>query len=302
MNIVMEYGTSPAELSTQVWDVSFYGIAVDERSEQAVAFANENSHNSYCLSYMASEGKVHIDFEDQTIWADDILETLISLGITEKSKVILESSSLGVAELLLLIQSLKDIGCLSFDVLYLEPTHYLNQTIEFTERRQFDLSTSFKGYIAIPGHALSFDSYDKAVVLCGYESDRLGRAFDEIDLQGKNCQLVFGMPPYIVGWDMNSYANHLPIIESFNIPSEFYYAGAANPLSVYRVLEKVYGGLEEDQKLFILPLGTKPMSIGACLFKVANNYGNVSILYDHPVRKKGRSKEVSKWNLYRIDL
>lgn len=298
----MEYGPTSNEISRQDWDFVFYGVEIDDRSEIAISYVKQFGKSECCIHYMATERKIIIGNEEREVWADDIYDFLVEIGINSSSKILLESSSLGVAELLLLIQSFKEIGCCTFDVLYLEPKHYHKQTIDFTDRRQFDLSTSFNGFIAIPGHALSFESWDKAVVLCGFESERLGRAFDEIDLQGRNCQLVFGMPPYTVGWDMNSYANHLSIIEGYNIPLEFYYAGASNPLSVCEILSKVYNGLEDEQKLFILPLGTKPMSIGACVFKVSNDYSNLSILYDHPIRKQGRSKEISRWNLYHIAL
>ena len=90
------------------------------------------------------------------------------------------------------------------------------------------------------------------------------------------------------------------IIETNNISNEFYYWAAANPLALYEKLGLIYAGIERDQKLFILPLGTKPMALGACLFKVYSDKEDISILYDHPVRKDNRSSEIAKWNLYRI--
>jgi hypothetical protein len=90
---------------------------------------------------------------------------------------------------------------------------------------------------------------------------------------------------------MNTYANHLPIIDRYGISTEFYYAGASNPLAVYEKLDRVYNGLAEDQKLFILPFGTKPMALGACVFKVLHDSNKLSVLYDHPDRKEDRSKK-----------
>ena len=138
------------------------------------------------------------------------------------------------------------------------------------------------------------------MVLCGYEAERLGRLFDNTEIQGKNCQLVFGVPPYVVGWDMNSYTNYLPIIENYHISSEFYYCGACNPLAVYNKLEKVFSAIEEDQKLFILPFGTKPMALGACLFKITHDDGNIAILYDHPTKIEESSFLIANWNLFII--
>jgi hypothetical protein len=58
--------------------------------------------------------------------------------------------------------------------------------------------------------------------------------------------------------------------------------------------------LEEDDQLFIVPLGTKPMSIGACLFLISKPKEKVAVLYDHPKKMKARSFEISTWHLFNI--
>lgn len=300
MNIIMEYGEGPMQLSQVTWDYAFTGRCIDDRGHIAAEFSNFKSSILREVIYSASDTRIKIG--DAEIWADDIQDYLVGMGINSSSRVLIESTTIGVAELLLLIQSLSDMNCRSFDVLYLEPMHYTKRSIEFIERHSFNLSTEFEGFKAIPGHALAFDYRDKVAVLCGYESDRLGRAFEELDLLGRNCQLFFGMPPYTVGWDKNTYTNYLPLIESQNISSEFYYTGASNPLAVYERLERIYLGLDHNQKLFIMPIGPKPMSLGACIYKVSKNVENLSIIYDHPIKKKNRSTQVSRWNLYRIQL
>lgn len=116
------------------------------------------------------------------------------------------------------------------------------------------MTTSFAGFKAIPGQALAYNYGDKAIVLCGYEAERLSRAFDETELQGKDCQLIFGVPPYVVGWDMNSYTNYISVIESNYVSREFYYCGAANPLSVYEKIEKSTRVLEKSKNYLFYPL------------------------------------------------
>lgn len=300
MNIIMEYGEDPMQLSQITWDYAFKGHDIDDRGHIASDFSCSTSGVLKEVIYSSIDTKIKVGNDE--IWADDIQDYLINLGVKSSSRVLIESTTIGVAELLILIQSLNDIGCKSFDALYIEPMRYAKRSIEFVERHSFNLSTEVEGFKAIPGHTLAFDYRDKVAVLCGYESDRLGRAFEELDLLGKNCQLFFGMPPYTVGWDKNTYTNYLPLIETQNISREFYYTGASNPLAVYEYLEKIYLGLDQDQKLFIMPMGPKPMSLGACIYKVAKNVDNLSIIYDHPVKKENRSTHVSRWNLYRVQL
>ena len=134
------------------------------------------------------------------------------------------------------------------------PRTLCSSTPDIYNRRNFDLTTSFAGFKAIPGQALAYNYGDKAIVLCGYEAERLSRAFDETELQGKDCQLIFGVPPYVVGWDMNSYTNYISVIESNYVSREFYYCGAANPLSVYEKIEKSLQGSWRRAKIIYFTL------------------------------------------------
>ena len=301
MNIVMEYGDKPDLISTQNWDFAFYGNEIDDRCKDAIEYSKTKSFCQILTIYHPETYQLVFD-GSEIKECYEIADYLKEKGINEQSNVLLECTSLGVVEMLLLIQTIKDLQISHFDSLYLEPHKYLRRYENFSERHHFHLTKLFEGFLGIPQHYMAFETGDKAVVLCGFESERVGRVFEELDLQGPNCQLLFGMPPYTVGWDMNTYANHLPIIDRYRISTEFYYAGASNPLAVYEKLERVYNGLSEDQKLFILPFGTKPMSLGACIFKVLHDSNKLSVLYDHPDREKDRSKNVKKWNLYKVFL
>lgn len=301
MNIVMEYGNTPDMISEVEWDFAFYGNEIDERCSGAIDYIKTKS-SCYILSiYHPTQYQIVFDGRDVKE-SYEIINYLRERGVNEQSKVLLESTSLGVVEMLLLIQALRDLGILRFDSLYLEPNKYLRRYDNFSERHHFHLTKYFEGFIGIPQHYMAFEMGDKALVLCGFESERVGRVFEEIELKGSNCQLLFGMPPYTVGWDMNTYANHLSIIDQYGISTEFYYAGASNPMAVYEKLEMVYSGLSEEQKLFILPFGTKPMALGACVFKVLHDSDKLSVLYDHPDRNEKRSSKIERWNLYRVIL
>jgi len=52
-----------------------------------------------------------------------------------------------------------------------------------------------------------------------------------------------------------------------------------------------------DLFLRIAPIGTKPHSLGAVLLKIAYP-SRVDLIYDHPIRKKGRTKGKSKTLCY----
>lgn len=296
----MQYGVNSTEISHDKWDIAFVGLNIDERCNAARSFVQLNTKKTIEVVYNATEYTIKID--DEEIDVDLLDKYLIDEGICSL-KVLIDCTSTGVAELLVLMQCLYDIENKNFDILYLEPKQYTASNKSFVEKRNFELSLGVEGYIGIPGQSLAFERTDKAVFFCGYESERLDRTFEELDIVGKNSQLIFGIPPFSAGWDMNSYSNHISVIERQNINKRFYYCGAANPLAVCQKLDVFYHALSDEERLFIIPIGTKPMAIGACVYKVSkNNNSKLSILYDHPKKKQGRSADISRWNLYNIML
>lgn len=296
----MQYGKDAEELFHTKWDISFIGCDLDERCNAAKEYIATITKNIMTISYKPTEYCLHIDHNNIDV---DSLEDYFKNNNIHQLRVLIDCTSIGVAEFLIIAQALYNIDNKSFDVLYLEPQQYKTHNNTYSEKRNFELSTGFEGYIGIPGQSLVFERTDKAVFFCGYESERLDRTFEELDIIGKNSQLVFGIPPFNSGWDMNSYSNHISVIEKQNIQKHFYYCGAANPLAVCEKLEVFYNALEADERLFIIPIGTKPMAIGACIYKISkdDNY-RLSILYDHPIKKIGRSTKISRWNLYNISL
>lgn len=300
MNIVMQYGNNETEISSQEWDVAFIGQVNDQREKVAKQFIENNSLLTWEIKYNANSYNLEID---GNLIAVDLLNDYLERYELKDKKIVIDATSMGVADFLVLIQSLYDINNISFDVLYLEPQSYRISNNSFIEKRNFELSDGVGGYIGIPGQSLSFERTDRAVFFCGYEAERLDRAFEELDIIGKNTQLIFGIPPFHAGWDINSFSNHINVIEKQSINQQFYYCGASNPLAICDKLDIIYDSLAENEKLFIIPIGTKPMAIGACIYKVAkNDKYKLSILYDHPIRKEGRSTDISRWNLYNIVL
>ena len=302
MNINIQYGNTPIELSYQNWNVGFIGADIDDRGNEAVKFLQEKSDCLYKIVYDPNEYIITIN--NESIHIDDI-DTFFEEKFSTETNFILDCTTLGVPEILILIQSIYNQGYKHFDSLYLEPINYRNYESKFISKRDFELSDRFYGYIGIPGNTLSLstDNTDKAVFCCGYEAERIERAFEDLNLSGEKSQIVFGVPAFHAGWEINSFSNNIYTIDNRNLNKNFYYCGASNPSAIYEQLNSIYHGLEENEHLFIVPIGTKPMSLGACLFKVITNDNcKIAILYDHPIKKSGRSSMISRWNLYNIAL
>ncbi len=297
----MQYGNTPDKLIFENWDVGIFGNDVDDRGERSKSFIQENSAITEAVEYKTLDFTVVINGEENSI---DDMDDYFS-KFTPEQKFVIDCTTLGVVEMLIIIQSLYNNGIRKIDAIYIEPSNYKSTKGKIVHKRDFELSSEFDGYTGIPGHTLymSAASNDKFIFFCGYESERIERAIEDLNINNKKCQLVFGVPAFHSGWEMNSFSNNIRVIERRNLGNSFYYCGASNPMAVCEKLGIIYGGLGEDEHLFIIPVGTKPMALGACIFKVSTgDKDRLAFLYDHPHRSKGRSSDVAKWNLYNITL
>lgn len=301
MKISMQFSESNNNLTHSKWDVSFVGNAVDNRGNKGLEYINQNSLEVICVEYLPSLFKVKFDAFDFDI--DDVEQ---KIKLCKDKNVLIDSTTLNFAEILIIMQALKNVGTSTFTVLYVEPKNYniKDKLADLLHKRDFELSESIVGYEAIPGHALllSHEIVQKVVFLCGYESERIDRALEDSEILGANCSCIFGVPAYSPGWEMNSFDNNISVIKEKRITGGINFCGATNPLAVYRTLENIYSGLEEDDEMFVVPLATKPMLIGACLFLLSKPKNKVAVLYDHPKEIKDKAIEISNWHLFDITL
>ena len=157
------------------------------------------------------------------------------------------------------------------------------------------------GYLAIPGSAILLGDHfsHKGVFLLGYEEARLRRAFEDLQMiNPSKTTIVFGVPAFKPGWEMDSIANNITVIQEQNIRGGIHFCGAENPAAVFELLTEIYKGLDNTERLFIAPIGTKPHGVGTALF--ASQHSDIGIIYDHPQRKEGRSGELGHWHLFTV--
>jgi len=278
-----------------IWDIGFFGRALDERGNTATTFVTERCSKVMTIHYDAENMGLEIDGE--VIDVDD-LESAFEF-IKEKN-LIIEATTLSFPEILLLLKHIKE-HALGITIIYLEPNSYSRKRFEpVIDRREYELSKEYLGYIPIPGFSGSFSEEIKntAIFISGFESERIYRGIEDNQINPRNCILVFGVPAFQAGWEMSSFANNIRVIKEQNISGGIHFAGANNPGSVLKLLNEIHGSLQEDEELNIVPVGPKPASIAAALFAVDRE--KVNVLFDHPIKKEQRTKEVKKWHLFEV--
>lgn len=297
MDIKMQSSLDPSSLTYKPWKVGIVGdMILDDRGRAAIDFIKKSCDTVYTLKYDPRSLKIKLNEIEASV--DDI-DSVIKDFCT--GSLILETTTLRVDEILLSCKGVQQIGGSSISLLYTEPQNYNRfRQREVLHRRAFDLSTEYEQFSGVPGTMLMLNTAfrTKAVFLVGYEGQRLKKALDQMDIKPENSYIVFGVPAFRPGWEMDAFANNIRVIQREGIGKNILFAGAQNPVSVVESLEQVHRALRENEQLVVVPIGTKPHGIGAALFGC--KYDDVGVIYDHPNRKHGRSSQVGMWHLFNV--
>lgn len=296
MIIKIQKGENVQEIQLQNYEVGFYGEELDDRGKQAVNLLKERCQKTVQLKYMSDD--FTIMFDEQEVQIHDLPSKLEEYT---KSNSLLDGTTLGFGEIALLTRELLNKNELSF--LYVEPgKYYRPKSKNLLHKRDFELSGKIGGFKAIPGFSalLTDDIAHKVVFILGFESARVEKAFEDHQMiNRKGCDLIFGFPAFNAGWEMNSFANHIKLIDHYNLIGDVKFGAATDPHSTYSIIKKINEAIDEDVQLFLSPLGTKPMAIGCALF--AAEHPETAVLYDHPEKKAGRSSDTNIWHLYEVE-
>jgi hypothetical protein len=209
--------------------------------------------------------------------------------LQEIEKYIKEKNSIGI-----------DITCMPIPLfsqilLFLYKKHNDKQlTIYYTEPLHYTLNnlydySAYSGEIdikAVPGFAGETSQIDevKRVVfyLMGFEMTYLNKLIPQ-DVNPNEIAPINGFPSYfpkykdisLINNDTNFYEKDVEII----------FSEAHNPFETYNtmvMLKEKY----KDFKIDIIPVGTKPMALGACLFALKSDNINCRIIFPFPTGYK----------------
>jgi len=297
MDIQMQSGAAKTALLFGDWHAAIVGEVVDDRGAATVAFAKEHAGIVHTLTYDARSFQV--TFDHSQLPAEDM--DCVIAGLPWQS-LLLETTTLGFVEILLSCRAVCQLGKCRLNLLYTEPAQYNRpQHGRVLHRRDFDLSNEVEDFSGVPGSAfmLREDCPTRAVFLVGYEGQRLEQALEQTAIRPSKCTIIFGVPAFRPGWEMDAFANNVSVMQERQLArGGVLFAGAQNPAAAYRAIDRVSRSCDPGERLLIGAIGTKPHGIGAALF--ACEHPDVGVVYDHPKRSKGRSAEIGSWHLFQI--
>lgn len=284
------------------WDLAFIGADLDERSKAAIALVQSGAKEVHEVEFTVEQP------HRLRVGAGLLAPKELAKLVGNARSLVFETTTLGTVEVLHLLRAARDANLDSVDCLYVEPKDYEKDTyLESSWSRDFSLSDSHR--VAgvppfLPMQSQLADRSVRLVAMLGYESSRLAGAFEQDPEMAEWRKFaVVGVPGYSPGWEQNALANNVDTLATH----KFYpvrYCSASSVSGAYDLLTQIHAeGNDENPHTTVAPLGTKPHGIAAAMFLVDHSsYQQASLLYDHPIRIKGRSSKVRRWHLYRIDL
>ena len=283
------------------WKLAYHGNELDERSRAGIEMVKGGSSSSVLMQYQ-TEQPDRMCVDGQLVGTATVKDQMRRAG-----NVVLETTSLGFVEVLQLLKFAKAAGLQGVDCLYVEPFEYTkDRYLNSSWAREYSLSESrqleaVRGF-STPPELSRHDA--RLVAFLGYEASRLAGACEQNDaIVGWKRYAVFGVPGYAPGWEMNAMANNIDTLVQREFESVRYCA-ASSVSGAYELLEAIHQEGRADQPhTVVAPFGTKPHGIACALFLVGHaSYQASSLIYDHPGRSKGRSTEVRRWHMYRVQF
>lgn len=281
-------------------DLAFVGTPVDDRGD---ATSNQLLRQATYVREFRFDASAH------TLHLDRIEIRMSSLveQISGKKRILLDATTLGLGEILHLLQAAIRSGLKEVEFLYAEPRLYtrIEKPGSHAQERDFALTTNCK-FSSVQGFALEYDPARMAthVFMLGYEPARMLNAIEqrryEDDAAKPNLFAIVGVPAFQAGWDANSIRPHLRVLDENEIrENSISYAQANSIREAYLTLWSLYRTVGDERScFFVSPLGTKPHSVAAALFLLETKGADepTSLYYDHPQRVRGRSHDVANWH------
>ncbi len=228
------------------------------------------------------------DNADLRQWINDCKESLIYLDITGLGHQV------WMPLLRMIVESGKKVQCL-----YTEPDVY-TPSPNPKPGDFFDLSERTTGFKPVPTFARiprRANTPSLLIPLLGYEGARFKHLIETVEPSDADIFPIVGVPGFEIDYPFHTFEGNAGALSSTRAWQRVDYVDAACPFSVYGHIERLRGEWP-GRGIQVATIGTKPHALGAMLYALRDS--SCDILYDHPVRKPGRTRGSGKCHLYDI--
>lgn len=271
------------------------GCSIDERSRYSAELIQRESAKVINVEYR--KGTLDLAVDGNVVECHELASYLERFDL---SSVIIDSTSLEVPELALIMKSLHEISGLRVVILYVEPEEYSSEVNKILEHEEFSLSNEVSGFegTGIPTISMPVESElgRRFIFFVGFEGGRLQNAIETYDVATDEARIYFGLPAFKAGWEVKSIRRNLQALHDQSFSTRIGYCSASNCTDALKSIYKVKS-FDDETINYIVPLGTKPNSLAAIL-SMLEYPETTRLLYDQPDKRSERSKGVGRRHYY----
>ena len=271
------------------------GIGIDDRSRYSIELLKKECEKSLTIEYR--KDSLDLKVGEEAVECHDLASYFDS---TPLNSVMIDSTSLDIPELALILKSLHHLKGLKVVILYVEPAEYSAGAKATLEHEEFSLSDEISGFegTGIPTISMPVDSElaRRFIFFVGFEGGRLQNAIETYDVSSDEARIYFGLPAFRPGWEVKSIRRNLQALNDQSFSSRIGYCSASSCTDALRSLYKVKANDSETIN-YIVPLGTKPNSLAAILLMLENP-NSTRLLYDQPEKRSERSRGIGRRHYY----
>ncbi|CAB3865319.1 hypothetical protein LMG26684_02789 [Achromobacter mucicolens] len=184
--------------------------------------------------------------------------------------------------------------------IYVEPDQYSRSSAP-VEGQIYDLSARIQGITPLAGYAVLSPKNNvdfTFVPLLGFEGTRLRHVIEQVQPGRDRITPVIGSPGFKPWYVFETYLGNRAALMETEAWQAVRYAPANCPFSCLYLLEEIAEN-STASSLKVALVGTKPHALGAVLFSLISNTPT-ELVYDHPVRKPGRTGGIGKLHVYHV--
>ena len=235
--------------------------------------------------------KIEFDYNMQVKQFIDLMKSVIT-PIDALNTICIDISGLPIPLFYSLIKLVNIIGQeIKIDVYYCEAKTYFNSKYLYEE---YEYSIDPLKLIEVPGFGGSFtnDKDPILIMLLGFEEKISSYVYSSIE--PSNLIVINGFPSGQIKYKDISIVNNTILEE---VDYRAYSATSNNPFETFNTLHKI---IDENNDYIIVPMGPRPMALGACLYQLFND--KVKIQYVVPSKYKLDAEIEGKDYLWRYVL
>ncbi len=281
-------------------------LRIDERctylSNQFLVHSKEvHSFSVYYLGEEQSELKIIFNEVEIDILNVDFLNCL------KNKRILLDMTTFDTPDLTYLLYVLCRAQ-IDFSISYVEPKEY---------RKRESTSSLGEHELSSEGNGVNYlfpfmpqylpEALETFIISLGFEPYRLAGFIDSDEIKPDSQKIcLLGIPAFNTGWERNAIKANYEILDPLGNNLQLQIIPADDPIQTYLKLQGVYISENVDlKKINILPIGTKPQSLGIIWFainKMLNEQkNNIGLVYDFVKKIPNRTSGIKKVHIWEFD-